>query len=447
MTTLGKKEVCIFWFRRDLRLNDNAGLYHALKENTCVLPVFIFDKDILDKLEDKKDRRVDFINQTLEAIQIELVKLGSSLLVLHDTVDEAFKKITKIHHVSCVYTNHDYEPYAHTRDTRIKTFLATKNIGLKTYKDQCVFEKDEIIKEDGTPYTIFTPYSNKWKRTLKPYNYKAYPVNKYTAHFLQHKALELPSLESIGFVKTDIELPKKIQIDNLLIQKYKEQRDIPSIKGTSRLSMHLRFGTVSIRSLVAKALPLSETWLNELIWRDFYMMILSHFPHVVKHAFKKQYDNIPWRNNEDDFYKWCVGQTGFPIVDAGMRELNATGFMHNRVRMIVSSFLIKDLLIDWRWGEAYFANKLNDFDLSANNGGWQWAASSGCDAAPYFRIFNPTEQQKRFDPQLIYIKKWIPEFGTASYPAPMIDHASARLRTLEVYKKALSDHKQMSLSF
>jgi deoxyribodipyrimidine photo-lyase len=447
MTTLGKKEVSIFWFRRDLRLNDNAGLYHALKENTCVLPVFIFDKDILDKLEDKKDRRVDFINQALEAIQIELVKLGSSLLVLHDTVDEAFEKITKNYHVSCVYANHDYEPYAIDRDTRIKTFLATKNIGFKTYKDQCVFEKDEVIKDEGSPYTIFTPYSNKWKRALKPFYYKAYPVNKYYTHFLQQKALEIPGLEALGFLKTDIELPKKIQVDNLLIQKYKEQRDIPSIKGTSRLSMHLRFGTVSIRSLVAKALPLSETWLNELIWRDFYMMILSHFPYVAEHAFKKQYNHIPWRNNEDDFFKWCIGETGFPIVDAGMRELNATGFMHNRVRMIVSSFLIKDLLIDWRWGEAYFANKLNDFDLSANNGGWQWAASSGCDAAPYFRIFNPTEQQKRFDPQLIYIKKWIPEFGTASYPAPMIDHAAARLRTLEVYKKALSDHKQMSLGF
>jgi len=447
MDNLGKKEVSIFWFRRDLRLNDNAGLYHALKENKCVLPVFIFDKNILNQLEDKKDRRVDFIHQALEAIQSELVKLGSSLLVLHDTVDAAFEKIIKTHQVSCVYTNHDYEPYAHTRDTRIKTFLATKKIGFKTYKDQCVFEKNEIIKDDGTPYTIFTPYSNKWKRTLKPFYYKAYPVNKYTAHFLQQKVFELPSLDSISFIKTDIELPKKIQVDNLLIQKYKEQRDIPSIKGTSRLSMHLRFGTVSIRSLVAKALPLSETWLNELIWRDFYMMILSHFPHVAEHAFKKQYNNIPWRNNEDDFFKWCIGETGFPIVDAGMRELNATGFMHNRVRMIVSSFLIKDLLIDWRWGEAYFANKLNDFDLSANNGGWQWAASSGCDAAPYFRIFNPTEQQKRFDPKLEYIKKWIPEFGTSAYPAPMIDHAAARLRTLEVYKKALSDHKQMSLGF
>lgn len=437
--------VSIFWFRRDLRLNDNAGLYHALKENKNVLPVFIFDTAILNQLEDKKDRRVDFIHQALEAINNELIKLGSSLLVLHDTVYGAFEKITTSYKVKSVYTNHDYEPYAISRDKLIKAFLTAKNIAFKSYKDQCVFEKGEIVKDDGSPYTIFTPYSNKWKKNLSPFYYKAYPVKKYFGNFLQQKAIETPSLETLGFFKTDMALPKQIQIDDVLIQNYKEQRNFPSIKGTSRLSMHLRFGTVSIRKLIPLAIQHSETWLNELIWREFYMMILYHFPHVATSCFKKNYDAIEWKNNEEDFEKWCQGKTGFPIVDAGMRELNNTGFMHNRVRMIVSSFLVKDLLIDWRWGEAYFANKLNDFDLSANNGGWQWAAGCGCDAAPYFRIFNPTEQQKRFDPEFTYIKKWVSEFGGKDYPAPMLDHASARLRTLEVYKQSLLESKQMKL--
>ncbi len=440
-----KKEISLFWFRRDLRLHDNAGLYHALRENEQVLPLFIFDKNILDKLDDKYDRRVDFIHQAVTALQKELVNQGSGLLVANSTPEIVFENLLKEYTVKTVYANHDYEPYALIRDEKIRTLLNSCGASFKTFKDQCVFEKDEVIKDDGKPYTVFTPYANKWKKKLKAFYYKPYPNQRYFSHFIKHNGSSVPDLESLGFLKTDISLPKKITVDDLLLQKYKEQRDYPAVNGTTRLSIHLRFGTVSIRQLVAKTLPLSETWLNELIWRDFYMMILSHFPHVSKSSFKKEYDLIPWRNNETEFRKWCKGETGFPIVDAGMRELNATGFMHNRVRMIVSSFLIKDLLIDWRWGEAYFAQKLNDFDMSANNGGWQWAAGSGCDAAPYFRVFNPTEQQKKFDPKFEYIKKWIPEYGTSTYPLPMVDHSQARLRVIALYKQTLTDSRQMAL--
>lgn len=437
--------ITIFWFRRDLRLQDNAGLYYALRENSNVLPIFIFDKTILDQLEDKVDRRVDFIHQAICSINEELNSINSSLQTFYSTPLEVFKKLIKDHKIKNVYTNHDYEPYADERDEEIKKLLEANGIEYKSYKDQCVFEKDEVTKDDGKPYTVFTPYSNKWKKKLTDYYYKAYPTKKYFKNFAKVKSEEVPELKQMGFKKTDIVLDKKITVSNLLLQKYKDQRDYPAIEGTSKLSVYLRFGVISIRSLVEKSLPQSETWLNELIWRDFYMMILWQFPHAAKNSFKKQYDAIPWSNHEANFKKWCEGKTGFPIVDAGMRELNATGFMHNRVRMIVSSFLIKDLLIDWRWGEAYFAQKLNDFDLSANNGGWQWAAGSGCDAAPYFRVFNPTEQQKKFDPKFEYIKKWIPEFGTSKYPLPIVDHAKARLTVIALYKKVLTESKQIEL--
>jgi deoxyribodipyrimidine photo-lyase len=436
-------EITVFWFRRDLRLQDNAALYHALRSGKNVLPVFIFDTNILNQLEDKYDRRVDFIHRALSNINKDLLVLGSCLEVFHSAPKDAFVKLLKTHKVKTVFTNHDYEPYARERDEEIKELLSKKEIELKTYKDQCIFEKNEVVKDNGEPYTVFTPYSRKWKNKLTAFYYKAYPTKKYFKNFVKRDFVPLISLEKLGFKKTDLVFKEKITISDALLQKYKEQRDYPAIEGTSRLSMHLRFGTISIRMLVAKSLPLSETWLNELIWRDFYMMILWHFPHPAKNSFKREYDHIQWRNNESEFEKWCEGQTGFPIVDAGMRELNTTGFMHNRVRMIVSSFLVKDLLIDWRWGEAYFAKKLNDFDLSANNGGWQWAAGSGCDAVPYFRVFNPTEQQKKFDPEFKYIKKWIPEFGTNKYVLPMVDHAQARLRALKVYKEGLTESKQM----
>jgi deoxyribodipyrimidine photo-lyase len=307
-----------------------------------------------------------------------------------------------------------------------------------------MFEKDEVTKDDGKPYTVFTPYSRKWKLRLTDFHLKPYPNKKYFKNFIQSKTFDIPTLHEMGFEKSGLEFPSTT-ISKSIVTNYKEQRDFPAIKGTSKLSVHLRFGTVSIRALAKQALVLNETWLNELIWRDFYMMILYHFPHAAKNSFKPQYDRIEWRNNESEFKAWCEGKTGFPIVDAGMRELNTTGFMHNRVRMIVASFLVKDLLIDWRWGEAYFAKKLLDFDLSANNGGWQWAAGSGCDAAPYFRVFNPTEQTKKFDPKYEYIKKWVPEFNTPKYVTPIVEHSTARLRVLAVYKEALTENKQIKL--
>lgn len=438
------EKTTILWFRRDLRLDDNAGLYHALKTGSSVLPIFIFDKNILDKLEDKKDARVEFIHSTILKLNGQLKELGSSIKVFYSTPETVFKELLKEYSIDCVYANHDYEPYANERDLAIKDFLLKHKVDFKTYKDQCIFEKDEVTKDDGKPYTVFTPYSRKWKLKLTDFHVKAYPNKKYFKNFFQTKSFPVPFLKDMGFEKSGLEFPSTT-ISKSVVTKYKEQRDFPAIKGTSRLSVHLRFGTVSIRALAKEALALNETWLNELIWRDFYMTILYHFPHAAKNSFKPQYDRIEWRNNEQEFKAWCEGKTGFPIVDAGMRELNTTGFMHNRVRMIVASFLIKDLLIDWRWGEAYFAQKLLDFDLSANNGGWQWAAGSGCDSAPYFRVFNPTEQTKKFDPKYEYIKKWIPEFNTPKYPKPIVDHAAARLRVLAVYKEALNENKQIKL--
>ena len=438
------EKVAVFWFRRDLRLDDNAGLYHALKKGIPVLPIFIFDKNILNKLEDKQDARVEFIHSTIAKLNEQLKELGSSIKVFYSTPEKVFIELIKEYIVTSVYTNHDYEPYAHERDAEIKSLFIKQRIDFKTYKDQCIFEKDEVTKDDGKPYTVFTPYSRKWKIRLTDFHVKPYPNKKYFKHFIKTKLFTVPTLQEMGFKVSGIQIPPTT-ISKSIVTKYKEQRDFPAINGTSRLSVHLRFGTISIRALAKQALVLNETWLNELIWRDFYMTILYHFPHAAKNSFKPQYDRIEWRNNESEFKTWCEGKTGFPIVDAGMRELNSTGFMHNRVRMIVASFLVKDLLIDWRWGEAYFAQKLLDFDLSANNGGWQWAAGSGCDAAPYFRVFNPTEQTKKFDPKYEYIKKWIPEFNTAKYPKPIVDHASARLRVLAVYKEALSENKQIKL--
>lgn len=426
-------DTTLFWFRRDLRLQDNAGLYHALKENVNVLPVFIFDTEILDKLEEEKDARVDFIHQTIQLIKTELEALGSSLAVLHGNPIEIFKTLTP----KAIYTNHDYESYGLSRDNQVKKILEEKGSAFHSCKDIVIFEKDEIVKDDGSPYTVYTPYSKKWKTTLTAFHTKSYPVEKYSGNFLKLKPLPFPELHAIGFAKSDITFPER-KIKQAVIEKYHLQRDIPGIDGTSRLSVHLRFGTVSIRKLVQVALKKNEKWLNELIWRDFYHMILWHFPHVVTKAFKPAYDQIDWRNNPDEFKAWCEGKTGYPIVDAGMRELNQTGYMHNRVRMIVASFLTKHLLIDWRWGEAYFAKKLLDFDLAANNGGWQWAAGSGCDAAPYFRVFNPYIQTEKFDPENKYIKKWVPELGTKEYPKPIVEHAFARDRVLAVYKAALT---------
>ncbi|MBI2283735.1 MAG: deoxyribodipyrimidine photo-lyase [Bacteroidetes bacterium] len=433
-----KPEVNIMWFRRDLRLTDNAALYYALQQGLPVVPVFIFDRNILDQLDDRTDRRVEFIHAALMQMQQQLVQLGSSLEVYDGFPEQVFAILMEKYRVSTVFANHDYEPYALERETLISALLATKHVSLQTYKDQVIFEKDEVVKDDGKPYTVFTPYSNKWKAKLKDADLASYPTEKYISHFYQQPALPIPALETIGFSKTGQLFPS-LQLEDAVIRHYSERRNFPALEnGTSKMGVHLRFGTISIRELARRAKALNETYLNELIWRDFYHMILWHFPQVGKgKSFKPAYEMIEWRNKEEEFQKWCEGKTGYPIVDAGMRELNATGFMHNRVRMIVASFLVKHLLIDWRWGEAYFAQKLLDFDLAANNGGWQWASSSGCDAAPYFRVFNPALQTEKFDKELKYIKKWVPEFQELSYPQPIVQHELARKRVLDAYAKAL----------
>jgi deoxyribodipyrimidine photo-lyase len=432
------QKVNLFWFRRDLRIHDNAGLYHALKGKFPVVPVFIFDKIILDKLENKKDKRVEFIRDVIIEMQNALLKANTSLEVYYGIPQEIFKKLIKEYDVQVVYTNHDYEPYAIERDSIIKKLLAEKNIDFKTYKDQVIFEKEEVLKDDGKPYTVYTPYCRKWKDTLTDFYLTSYPVEKYFKNFFNQSSQRIPSLKSMGFEETDKDFPSKEPCDEL-IKHYNKTRDLPALNGTSRLGIHLRFGTISIRETVVRARELNGTFLNELIWREFYMSILWHFTRVGHHkAFRPEYDNIKWRNNEEEFGKWCKGETGVPIVDAGMRQLNETGFMHNRVRMIVGSFLCKSLLIDWRWGEAYFAEKLLDFDLAANNGGWQWVSGSGCDAAPYFRIFNPELQTKKFDKDLKYISKWVPDFQEFNYPKPIVDHKEAREKCLKTYKEALS---------
>jgi deoxyribodipyrimidine photo-lyase len=437
-----RPSVILFWFRRDLRLKDNTGLYHALKLaqklELKVLPIFIFDKMILDKLEDKADRRVDFIHQTITELQDVLTEKGKSLWVHYGHPTEAIEALKKQYQIHSLFTNQDYEPYGIQRDAQIATNLAKDKIEFHAYKDQVIFEKSEVTKEDGKPYTVFTPYSRRWKAAWEANTPKLLPSEKGTEYFLESKALPIPSLKAMGFEKTDLVVPAK-KWKEATVKNYTEQRNFPAKEGgTSHLGMHLRFGTISIRQLALETASINTTYLNELIWRDFYHMILWHFPHVAEgKSFRAQYDLIEWRNNEIEFEAWCEGRTGYPIVDAGMRELNTTGFMHNRVRMIVASFLTKHLLIDWRWGEAYFAQKLLDFDFAANNGGWQWASGSGCDAAPYFRVFNPRLQTEKFDKQLQYIRKWIPELDSLTYPQPIVVHEQARVRVLAAYAKAL----------
>jgi deoxyribodipyrimidine photo-lyase len=432
-----KKNVTIFWFRRDLRLDDNAALYHALKQHSNVLPLFIFDTTILDQLENKSDRRVQFIHQEITQLANTLKKsIVQGFCAIMVSRLKFWKSILSEYTVDAVYTNHDFEPYAIKRDNAVQELLGKQSIPFYTYKDHVIFEKSEVTKDDGLPYTVFTPYSKKWRAKLNDFYARSYPTLKYATNFLKIDTVAIPSLTFMGFSATDFEFPKRV-VSSSVVSKYTEQRDFPAIEGTSHLGLHLRFGTLSIRTLLHYALSKNQTFVNELIWRDFYQQILWHFPHVVKGAFRKEYDGIQWENNEQHFAAWCKGKTGYPLVDAGMRELNATGFMHNRVRMVVASFLTKHLLIDWCWGEAYFAEHLLDFDLAANNGGWQWAAGCGTDAAPYFRVFNPASQLERFDKDYTYVKKWVPEYGTPDYISPIVDHAFARNRCLEVYKKAL----------
>lgn len=431
-----REKINVFWFRRDLRLNDNHALYQALNSGLPVLPVFIFDTEILNRLSSKTDARVSFIYAEIQKMKTQLEKFGSSLKIFHTKPYEAFCELTGQYQIQSVFANKDYEPYAKERDNEVGELLEKKDIAFNLYKDHVIFGENEVVKDDGSPYTVFTPYSKKWKQILNEAEIQSFPCEKKVENFVKTKPFPFSQLKELGFEKSSIAVPHP-EISEEIIRNYSKTRDFPAVEGTTRLGVHLRFGTVSIRELTQKAMEWSETFLNELIWRNFFSTILWHFPQVVDKAFKPKYDFIQWRNNEKEFERWCNGQTGFPMVDAGMRELNETGFMHNRVRMVTASFLTKHLLIDWRWGEAYFAEKLLDYELASNNGNWQWAAGTGCDAAPYFRIFNPESQQKKFDPKGEYIQKWVPEYGTVKYAQPIVEHKFALERALKVYKAAL----------
>jgi deoxyribodipyrimidine photo-lyase len=429
-----KQTVTLFWFRRDLRLTDQRGLAEALKSAHPVVPVFIFDPHILEKLEDADDARVNFIWECLSELHENLKEFQSSLEVLYCSPYEGFQQLIRKYDVKSVFANHDYEPFAIKRDGEIKKLLLDHQIPFLTFKDQVIFEKDEVVKADGLPYTVFTPFSRTWLKKIQAADTKEVKVGD---HFLKMEPLPMLSLQDLGFKKSSLQMPSKT-VKSQVIKDYAQARNFPAQISTTRLGVHLRFGTVSVRKCVQVAEKLSSVWLSELIWREFFMQILWHYPKVVTESFKPAYDKIQWRNDEKEFRAWCEGRTGYPLVDAGMRELNETGFMHNRVRMVTASFLTKHLLIDWRWGEKYFARKLLDFELSANNGNWQWAAGSGCDAAPYFRVFNPSIQQKKFDPQSEYVKRWVPEFASAKYCSPIVDHDAARMRAIKTYKEGIA---------
>lgn len=426
-------EVNIFWFRRDLRLTDNTALRQALQGERPVQCLFIFDSEILGELEDPADARVTFIHQALHFLQKELVPLGATLDVRHGRPMEVFEKLLEHYRVSALYTNRDYEPYARERDAKVERLLRDRGIDFYSFKDQVIFDRDEVVKENGDPYHVFTPYSRKW---LGLFESTRLTNEEPPRNFYQRESLEIPSLRSIGFREAKLAFPPA-EIDEGLIRDYDRTRDFPSLEGTSRLGIHLRFGTLSIRELADRASRLNKKFLSELIWREFYQAILWHHPRVVKESFRREFDRVPWRNNENEFAAWCAGRTGYPLVDAGMRQLNETGYMHNRLRMVTASFLSKHLLVDWRWGEAYFAARLLDYELASNNGGWQWAAGTGCDAAPYFRIFNPALQAKKFDPYETYTHRWVPEIKVGEPIPPIVDHAFARTRCLQVYGQAL----------
>lgn len=429
-------KLCLFWFRRDLRLEDNAGLYQALKNEENVQPIFIFDQNILEDLEDRDDRRVSFIYAYIQKLKADLEKEGSTLWVFYGKPIDIFTDLLKKHDVSALYANRDYEPYARDRDKAVYDLLKDRDISFRAFKDHVILEKDDVLKDNGTPYVVYTPYSRRWKDKVKDKDLQPIPTTDHFDQLHKTKASELLSLEDMNFEPHPKDWPSP-EVDVDVVRNYHNTRDTPSKRGTTRVSVHLRFGTVSIREMCRLGEANNQKWYNELIWREFYQMILWHYPEVVNNSFRKEYDQIKWRNNEVEFQKWCDGETGYPIVDAGMRELNETGFMHNRVRMVVASFLTKHLLIDWRWGEAYFARKLIDYELASNNGGWQWAAGTGVDAAPYFRVFNPYLQTERFDKKREYIRKWVPEFEDSSYPDPIVDHKEARERALATYKSGL----------
>lgn len=430
--------VSVFWFRRDLRLDDNHAFYKALQSPHLVMPIFIFDVDILDALP-QNDARVTFIHQTLQGMRDTLQShYNSTIAIYYGKPQEIFKKLIHDYNVKMVFTNHDYEPYARQRDKEIGDLLHSHGIAFKTFKDQVIFEKNEVVKNDGEPYLVYTPYMRTWKATFKNGSLKEYDTKPYLKNLLAQTDLPNLSLSDIGFQQSTQNIAP-YQVTPTLIQEYEAKRNFPAIAGTSRLGPHLRFGTVSIRKMIKKAIAVeNEVFWQELIWREFFMQILWHFPNTLSKSFKPKYDRIEWRNNEKEFQAWCEGKTGYPLVDAGMRELNKTGYMHNRVRMLVGSFLCKHLLIDWRWGEAYFAEKLHDYEMASNVGNWQWVAGCGVDAAPYFRIFNPTTQIQKFDKNHQYIKKWVPEYQELTYLKPIVDHKEARERCLQTYKQAVS---------
>ncbi|MEL6393297.1 MAG: deoxyribodipyrimidine photo-lyase [Bacteroidota bacterium] len=446
----------IFWHRRDLRAFDNAGLYEALKAGGPVQPIFIFDREILDKLEDKDDARVTFLRRSVTELNERYREAGSALRVYYGKPVELWPQIIEEFDVSAIYTNRDYEPYAHDRDGAIKSLIENRGGSWHDFKDHVIFEGHEIQKNSGGPYTVFTPYMRKWREKLTTreslielngktkkisYFFKPYPCEDYYQNLNQVSTPKaIPTLSDMGFSQSDIEFPPT-SVARGLIRTYDETRNFPAQEGTSRLGVHFRHGTISIRQKALSALSLNDTYLNELIWRDFYSNILQNFPHVVDAPFRPEYAGIPWTDDEAHFEAWKAGKTGVPIVDAGMRELVATGYMHNRVRMITASYLTKHLLINWQWGEAHFARHLLDFDLASNNGGWQWAAGCGTDAQPYFRIFNADSQQKKFDPDYVYVKRWIPEYGTSEYPEPIVEHKFGRERAIATYKEALAEAK------
>lgn len=430
-------KISIFWFRRDLRLHDNKALFHALQSEEKILPIFIFDIDILKKIP-KDDARISFIYSELKAMNIHLESYGTEIKMFHGNPKEVFKSLMKNYTIEKVFTNHDYEPYAIKRDLEIKEVVSTSKINFQTYKDQVIFEKNEITKKDGNPYVVYTPYSRKWLEKYETNKPENYPSEDLLDRLYKKTKSETLTLSDIGFIETSIPIKNYI-FNSRIINEYEETRNFPALDNTSKLGPHLRFGTVSVRQMVSRADAYeNKIFLKELIWREFFMQILWHFPETHKNSFKSKYDRIIWRNNEKEFKKWCEGNTGYPMVDAGMRQLNKTGFMHNRVRMLVGSFLCKHLLIDWRWGEAYFAEKLHDYEMSSNVGNWQWVAGTGVDASPYFRIFNPTSQIQKFDKELKYIKKWVPDFQEITYPNPMVEHKFARERCLKTYKDALA---------
>jgi deoxyribodipyrimidine photo-lyase len=431
-------KVTLFWFRRDLRLEDNTALFHALKDEYPVQPVFIFDRSILDELP-SKDARVEFIHQEITRLSSELKERNSCLDVRYGKPLDIWKDLLEEYDIGRVYANRDYEPYARKRDKEIYELLESKGIRFIGKKDQVIFEKNDVLKKDGDPYTVYTPYSRVWKANLGEDSMSSFPSEE-IQNWNKGKQNPIPSLSEMDFEPAGIEFPSR-KPDTTIIRNYHKTRNFPSKDGTTRLSIHLRFGTISIRKLAGMAHELNEKYFNELIWREFYMAILWHFPDVVDHNFNRKYDGVQWRNNDKEFQAWCEGRTGYPIVDAGMRELNTTGYMHNRVRMIVSSFLTKHLLIDWKWGEAYFAKKLLDYELASNNGGWQWAAGTGVDAAPYFRIFNPYTQTDKFDKDRKYIRDFIPEIDSPEYPEPIVEHKAARERALQTYKAGLDRSK------